>query len=273
MTDGKVLRPVALSIAGTDSGAGSGIAVDMLAMGALGVHGVFAVTAVTAQSSAVVKGIWPVDPRALEAQLEAVNRDFHIAAAKTGMLAEASLVEVVCRFFESHALPLVVDPVLISTSGTRLLSQPAFQLMKERLLPHATLVTPNLPELEALAGHAIGCEQEVLRAASFLSNELGAAVLVKGGHREGPPTDILVIEGQVVRVLEYDRIDTRLTRGTGCLLSATITAYLARGEALIIAVEKARSDLQTCLKRSQDVFRESVGIGPSDPLAGLAISE
>src|SRR6184192_2332859 len=246
-SDGMTL-PVALSIAGSDSGAGAGIQADMKTFAALGVYGVTIITAITAQNTVGVRAVQEVDAGVIAAQLDAVADDFSIAALKTGMLSSAAIIEVVAAGIERHRLrPLVVDPVMIAKSGDRLLREDAVEALRRRLLPLGHLVTPNIPEAEALSGRTIRTRDDRVAAARAIL-ELGAqAVVIKGGHAQDDPIVDLLVDGQGVHEYPAPRIVTTSTHGTGCTFSAAITAALAAGLDLARAVAEARDYVSRAL--------------------------
>lgn len=231
--------PVALTIAGSDSGGGAGIQADLKTFHAFGVFGTSAITAITAQNTLGVHAMHAIPLRDVRAQIDAVADDLLPAAVKTGMLATAPLVTEVARAIEHHALgPFVMDPVMVATSGDRLMESAGEVALRERLLPLAAVVTPNLEEAAILSGHSVHTLDDMRKAAHRLV-ELGAkAALVKGGHLEGDAVDLLW-DGNEERVWRRARIETRHTHGTGCTLSAAITAGLAHGATLPDAVEAA----------------------------------
>lgn len=238
--------PVALTIAGTDSGGGAGIAADLKTFAAHGVWGTCAVAAVTAQNTVRVGEIQTIAPPVVAAQIAAVVTDIGVSATKTGMLGEAGVVTAVAAAVEEWDLhPLVVDPVAVSTSGAELATPSGIAAMRDRLVPLADLVTPNLTEAAALAHwpEPPTSREEVERLA-FAVLELGpAAVLVTGGHLPGPEaSDLLVTrDGGSQRLwFQGPRLESGDTHGTGCVLSAAITARLARGDDLIQAIEGAK---------------------------------
>jgi len=243
--------PIALTIAGSDSGGGAGIQADLKAFTALGVYGCSVITAVTAQNTRGVQGAWGVPPESIAAQMDAVLGDLPVGAAKTGMLWSAQVVEVVAERLRAHRAPnLVVDPVLFAKDDTRLLDDAGARRLIEDLLPLATVITPNAPEAESLTGVQVkdlgGAEQ----AARQLLDLGCRAALVKGGHLPGDPVDVLCVGGACERLV-YPRIAGPPVHGTGCVLSAAITAYLARGEPLGEAVRKARRFLQGAIEGAQ----------------------
>ena len=240
--------PVALTIAGSDSGAGAGIQADLKTFAALHVYGLTVITAITAQNTQGVRAVQEVDPAIVAAQLDAVAEDFSIAALKTGMLSSAAIIETVANGVQRHRLgPLVVDPVMIAKSGDRLLREDALEALRRRLLPLAAVVTPNLPEAEVLAGRAIHSRDDRLAAAHAIL-ELGAmAVVIKGGHSDDDPIVDLLVDQQGVHEYRAARIATRSTHGTGCTFSAAIAAALASGRTLPDAVGEAREYLSRAL--------------------------
>jgi len=231
--------PVALTIAGSDSGGGAGIQADLKTFHAFGVFGTSAITAITAQNTVGVHAVHPVPLRDVRAQIDAVVDDLRPAALKTGMLATAALATEVARAIEHHALgPYVMDPVMVATSGDRLLEPDAEAALRDALLPLATVVTPNLEEAAILAGHSVDTLEHMRRAARRLVEMGAAATLVTGGHLEGDAVDLLW-DGREEHLWRRPRVDTRHTHGTGCTLSAAIAAGLARGDTLAAAVDTA----------------------------------
>ncbi len=234
--------PCVLTIAGSDSGAGAGIQVDARTIHALGGYALTAITAVTAQNTRGVAA-WRAVPSALiAAQIATVLRDFPVGALKTGLLPGASAVRTVAAALEPYPrLPLVVDPVIRSTSGARFLGVAGIRVLLRTLLPRATLVTPNWPEAEALTGIRIRTFAAAESAARLLLDTGCRAVLVKGGHGPGEVCrDCLVMADGRVRWFEGPRVKTRNTHGTGCVLSAAITMRLAQGESTEVAITQAR---------------------------------
>jgi hydroxymethylpyrimidine/phosphomethylpyrimidine kinase len=247
------MRPmsVALSIAGSDSGGGAGIQADLKTFSALGVFATSAITALTAQNTQGVTGIYPIPPDMVTAQIDAVAQDFQVAAAKTGMLVSAVIVEAVAQAVARHHLDqLVVDPVMIAKSGARLLDEDAIGALRSRLLPLALIVTPNLPEAEVLLDHPIGPRDEDVLAAARELLALGPrAVVIKGGHRAGDADDVYC-DARSARVLPCERIVTSSTHGTGCTFSAAIAALLARGRSLPEAVAQAKEFVTEAIRNA-----------------------
>jgi hydroxymethylpyrimidine/phosphomethylpyrimidine kinase len=252
--------PRVLAIAGSDSGGGAGIQADLKTMLALGVHGMTVICAVTAQNSVGVQGYWELPPEAVTAQLDSVLGDIGAQAIKTGMLASPALVAAVCDALAEVAAPVVVDPVAVSKHGDSLLSAGTLEAMKERLLPLATVVTPNLLEAELLTGSKITDEAQMLAAASMI-NAMGPQwVLVKGGHLPGNPVDLLSDGRQVIR-FPGQRITTVHTHGTGCTLASAIASRLALGDDVPRAVQAAKDYVTGAIACG---FPLGAGIGPVD---------
>lgn len=242
--------PCVLTIAGSDSGAGAGVQADVRTIHALGGYALTAITAVTAQNTRGVQRWSPVASALLAAQLESVLGDFPVAAIKTGLLPGTAAVRVVAMALARHpGLPLVIDPVIGSTSGTRFLSPAALRTLKRELLPRATLVTPNWPEAAALSGRPVRTFAEAELAGRTLAERCGSAMLVKGGHGPGLICrDCLILAAGEVYWFATRRVATRNTHGTGCVLSAAIAVELASGQTLLGGVEKAREFLHCALR-------------------------
>lgn len=246
--------PVCLTIAGSDSGGGAGIQADLKTFQALGCFGTSVLTAITAQNTTGVTGAEAVSTELVVAQLHAVLADFPVRAAKTGMLFSASIIRALHKAWQDHApgdhrkIPLVIDPVMVATSGARLLQTDAREALRE-LLPLATVVTPNLPEAGELLGRDLAGGVDMRAVALELEQLYGVPFLVKGGHQVDAGalcTDVLAIDG-VCQTFSGPRVDTRSTHGTGCTLSAAIAASLARGKSLPAAIESARDFLTGAL--------------------------
>jgi hydroxymethylpyrimidine/phosphomethylpyrimidine kinase len=231
--------PIALTIAGSDSGGGAGIQADLKTFHQLGVYGTSVITAVTAQNTVSVRMVHAIPLDVVRAQIAAVAEDLRPDAFKTGMLATAELVSTVATAIERYALEdYVMDPVMVATSGDRLLDRDAEAGLAKELLPLTRLVTPNLHEAEILTGVAVGTLDDMRRAAVRLVEQGAGAALVKGGHLEGDAVDVLW-DGTEERVWRRPRADTRHTHGTGCTLSAAVAAGLAQGRPLAEAVDRA----------------------------------
>jgi hydroxymethylpyrimidine/phosphomethylpyrimidine kinase len=229
--------PITLTIAGSDSGGGAGIQADLKTFHRFGVYGTSVITAVTAQNTLGVTAVHPIPLEVVQAQLDAVATDLPPAAVKTGMLATAGLVERVASAIEAYGLPnLVVDPVMVATSGDRLLEEVAEASIARLLLPLATLVTPNLHEARLLTGLPVEDAEGMVQAARRLVEMGAGAALVKGGHLPGEETVDILFDGSTVRRWRHPRVDTRHTHGTGCTLSAAVAAGLARKLPLDTAV-------------------------------------
>ena len=234
--------PVALTIAGSDSGGEAGLQADLRTFAFLKVHGTCAITCVTAQNRNAVARLEPCSPRMVRAQLEAVAAAFPLSAAKTGMLFSAAIVREVAAFFrQARSVPLVVDPVIISTSGRRLLQRAGVAMLQRALLPLAALVTPNLAEAEILTGEKIATLEEMRAAARVIRQRFGCAALVKGGHLPGTPEAVdFLCSGEGEWMLSAPRAKVKGLHGTGCTYSAAITAWLAHGRPLVQAVKLAK---------------------------------
>lgn len=232
---------IALTIAGSDSGGGAGIQADLKTFHRFGVFGTSVITAVTAQNTHGVRAWSPMTPELVAQQLDAVAEDLRPRAVKSGMLGEAEVVRVVAEGLRHHQLaPYILDPVMVATSGDPLLTQDAIEAIRRELLPLADLVTPNLDETAILLGEPVTDEAEMAVAARRLVDELGArAALVKGGHLRGPAmVDVLYLHG-TIHQFRHERIDTTSTHGTGCTLSAAVTAALASGVQMLPAIMSA----------------------------------
>ena len=258
---------VALTIAGSDSGGGAGIQADLRTFAALGVHGTSAITAVTAQNSVEVTDWVALAPAMVVKQIETVAADMPVAAAKTGMLANAEIVRAVADAARRLALPhLVVDPVMVAKGGHRLLVAEAELAYRRDLLPAATIVTPNIPEAEALLARRITTVEDMVAAVRALRADGVRAVVLKGGHLEhGDAVDIFD-DGTRLDELRSPRIDTRHTHGTGCTFSAAIAARLALGDSLREAVHAAKAYITEAIRGGYAVGR---GHGPVDHLHPL----
>jgi hydroxymethylpyrimidine/phosphomethylpyrimidine kinase len=245
------MLPIVLSIAGSDSGGGAGIQADLKTFQAFGTFGTTAVTAVTVQNTRGVFGFHPVPAETVRAQIDVVAEDLRPAALKTGMLASRDVVEVVAAALDDHGLEnYVLDPVMVATSGDRLLEPDAERSVAELLLPRAALVTPNLDEASILAGFPVRNESDMRRAAEALIEGGARATLLKGGHLPGREVvDILFVAGEI-REWRRPRIETTGGHGTGCTLSAAVAAGLAHGRSLAESVEDALDYVARALKES-----------------------
>ncbi|MDI3306749.1 MAG: bifunctional hydroxymethylpyrimidine kinase/phosphomethylpyrimidine kinase [Acetobacteraceae bacterium] len=252
-----------LIIAGSDSGGGAGIQADLKAVTALGGFAATAITALTAQNTLGVHGVMPVPVEFIRQQIRVVLQDIGADALKTGMLHDGPTIEAVCDEIAAHApnVPLVADPVMVAKGGHRLLQAEAVEMLKRRLLPLATLITPNLPEAEVLAGLEIRDEAAMRHAAEMLLTLGVPAVLLKGGHLPGDRVvDLLATEAGIER-FESPRIETPHTHGTGCTLASAIAAGLAQGMALREAVARARAYVRAAIAAAPGIGH---GHGPLD---------
>jgi len=254
---------VALTIAGSDPGGGAGIQADLKTFAMLGVWGTSAVTSVTVQNTEGVTDVADVPADVVGAQIRAVVGDIGADAAKTGMLSSAGIVEAVAAAIEETGVPnLVVDPVFVSKHGHPLLRPDAVEALRHRVVPLATLVTPNLPEAAGLAGFGVETRDDMSRAARAILALGAGAVLVKGGHLEGSRSDDLFVTPDGEEWLPAERIDTPNTHGTGCVLSAAIAARLARGDDLEAAVRTGKAFVTEAIRHALALGR---GIGPVSP--------
>ena len=247
--------PVALTIAGSDSGGGAGVQADLKTFAALGVHGTSAIACLTAQNPKRVLAVEPSSPKMLRQQIEAVFEELKPAAVKTGMLFSAKNIRVVADFFGARAarprVPLVMDPVMVATSGARLLQPAAEKILKEKLVPLAALVTPNLDEAEILAGQKISTPEDLRCAARAIHSRYGCAVLVKGGHLKNSREAIDVFfDGETELLLSAPFVRGVSTHGTGCTYSAAICAALALGHDLPHAVELGKKFITAAIANS-----------------------
>ena len=253
----------ALTIAGSDSGGGAGIQADIKTMTVNGVYAMSAVTALTAQNTTGVKSIREVDEEFLRDQLDCVFTDIRPDAVKTGMIPSAPLIKVTAQTLKEYgAGNIVVDPVMVATSGASLMKDSALTAMKELLIPLATVITPNIPEAEALTGCSITNEKDVEKAAKSLYESLGSAVLIKGGHGMNDANDYLYTDKGGLWYTG-ERIDNPNTHGTGCTLSSAIASNLAKGEPLEDAVRHAKEYLTGALVAGLDLGK---GSGPLNHL-------
>jgi hydroxymethylpyrimidine/phosphomethylpyrimidine kinase len=269
-------KPVALTIAGSDSGGGAGIQADIKAMEANGVYAASVLTAVTAQNTEAVQMAYDLPEQIVGQQIDAVADDLDIRATKTGMLSAPGIIETIAERVQKHDLfPFIVDPVMVSKSGFKLLKDEAVDTLKETLIPLATVVTPNVHEASLLAGYDILTMDDVKKAARDIF-ELGPeTVLVKGGHLDDAPNAVDVLyDGESFRRFSAARVDTSNTHGTGCTFASAIAAHVARGSDLPEAIDRAKRYLTGALRHSLDIGR---GHGPTNHFfhldADLAIAE
>ena len=257
--------PIVLSIAGSDSSGGAGIQADIKTFSSLGVYGATAITAITAQNTQGVHTQFALPPQMVYDQIIAVIDDLHPAFVKIGMLSNAEIVLAVAEALSQYSLPIILDPVIVSTSGHRLLSLEAQEVLKEKLLPISALITPNIPEMNALTDMPLSTFEEKQVAAQHLINYGVKAVLLKGGHEEGnTKTDILFTQsanGIESTLFTAATISTHNVHGTGCTLSSAITAFLARGLCLNDAIAEAKNYITNVLTAGADI-KIGHGSGP-----------
>jgi len=255
--------PSAMTIAGSDSGAGAGVQADLKTFAALGVYGTSVLTAITAQNTVAVTAVHEIPTDIIEAQIDAVVSDIGADATKTGMLSSRVIIECVTESLKKYAdVPglrrLVVDPVMVAKSGDSLLKEEAVGTLRNLLLPMAAVVTPNIPEAESLTGLAISTDEDVRKAAKEIVAMGAASVVVKGGHREGPATDVYY-DGRNFTEFTAPRIETANTHGTGCTFASAVAAGLAKGLATEEAVGQAKEFVTEAIRRS---FPIGQGHGP-----------
>ncbi|MCE4611692.1 MAG: bifunctional hydroxymethylpyrimidine kinase/phosphomethylpyrimidine kinase [Desulfurococcales archaeon] len=266
---GRKPLPVALTIAGSDSGGGAGIQADLKTFAVMGVHGTSAITSITAQNTREVRAIHDLPPEMVVAQIEAVADDLGVDAAKTGMLSNAGIIEAVAKTIDRYGFPLVVDPVMVAKSGARLLREDAVEAMRRLMVPRATVVTPNAPEAEVLTGIKIRGRRDQEEAARIIVEELGAeAAVVKGGHLGGGESvDVLYYRGRV-EAIRAPRVYRNTTHGTGCAFSAAIAAGLAKGRSIPEAVRVAKEFITMAIDYGLEL---GGGVGPVNPVAWLEV--
>ncbi|UNO39733.1 bifunctional hydroxymethylpyrimidine kinase/phosphomethylpyrimidine kinase [Streptomyces sp. MST-110588] len=250
--------PRVLTVAGSDSGGGAGIQADLKTMLALGTHGMSVLTAVTAQNSLGVQGVWELPAEAVYAQFRSVVDDIGVQAVKTGMLASPELVETVADLLAGVRAPVVIDPVGVSKHGDALLSAAALEAVRTKLLPTATVATPNLDEVAWLTGVRVQEEAGLRRAAAAVLEYGPRWALIKGGHLKGDAVDLLT-DGTEEHWLRAARQDNRHTHGTGCTLASAIAAQLAKGDSVPAAVAAAKDYVTGAIAAG---FRLGAGIGP-----------
>lgn len=248
---GRIRKPAVLTIAGSDSGGGAGIQADLKTFAALGVHGTSAITCVTAQNPAGVRSVQAIAPERVVEQVKAVRDGFQPRVIKTGMLYSAGIIEAVLEALSEFGGMLIIDPVMIATSGAVLLKPSAISALRKRLLPRAFLATPNVHEAEHLIGRRIGSPEELREAARAFHAEFGCAALLKGGHLQRTTTAIdFFFDGKTELLLEAPFVRGVTTHGTGCTYSAAITAYCALGRTLPEAVIAAKEFISNAIASS-----------------------
>ncbi len=249
----------ALTIAGSDSSGGAGIQADIKTMTANGVYAMSAITALTAQNTTGVTGIMEVTPEFLSLQLEAIFTDIYPDAVKTGMVSSGELIKTISATLKKYnAKNIVVDPVMVATSGAKLISDEAIETLKSELLPLATVITPNIPEAEVLSEMKIQNEEDMIAAAKLIYEKYNCNVLLKGGHQINDANDLLYRDGGYVW-FKGKRIDNPNTHGTGCTLSSAIASNLAKGQSLDDAVKNAKDYISGALAVMLDLGK---GSGP-----------
>lgn len=252
----------ALTIAGSDSSGGAGIQADLKTMLANHVYGMSAITALTAQNTTGVTDIMEVTPEFLAEQLDSIFTDIRPDAVKTGMVSSSQLIEIIAdKLREYEAVNIVVDPVMVATSGAKLICDDAMETLKKKLLTLATVITPNIPEGEVLAGMKITSKEDMVTAAEKISNTYGCSVLLKGGHSLNDANDLLVEPGKEPVWFKGRRIANTNTHGTGCTLSSAIASNLAKGKSLEEAVKGAKNYISGALAAGLDLGK---GSGPMD---------
>jgi hydroxymethylpyrimidine/phosphomethylpyrimidine kinase len=256
----------ALTIAGSDSGGGAGIQADLKTFSAFQVYGMTVITALTAQNTMEVRGVYPIPPEFVKMQMEAVIEDIGVDAAKTGMLYDEGIINVVCEEVIKNRIPLIVDPVMIAKSRAKLLRDEAIKALKEKLIPIAKVVTPNIPEAEVLTGYKIEDHNTMRKAAIDIQSTGVEAVVIKGGHLAGSEVvDILYYNGGFHEYRKR-RIESRCTHGTGCVFSAAMTALIARGFGIVEAFKIASEFMGKAISEGVMVGK---GHGPVNPMAKL----
>jgi len=248
------MTSIALTIAGSDSGGGAGIQADLKTFSALGVYGASAITTITAQNTRGVTAVEDISPNMIAAQMEAVFSDLDVGAVKIGMVSRIETIETIAAKLRDIGTPVVVDPVMVATSGDRLLQEDAIESLRSTLLPLALLATPNLPEAALLSSQPVATNRhEVIRQAEAILKTGIRAVLIKGGHGSGAESVDLLLDGEGVQEFSMPRIDTRNDHGTGCTLASAITAHLALGYSLADAIGLAKDYLQGALADGRDL--------------------
>jgi hydroxymethylpyrimidine/phosphomethylpyrimidine kinase len=256
-----------MTIAGSDSGGGAGIQADLKTFAALGVYGTSVITAITAQNTMAVTAVHEVPPDVVAAQIDAVVSDIGADAVKTGMLSSPAIIEVVAARLRAYGLPnVVVDPVMVAKSGDALLRQEAVSVLRDLLLPLATIVTPNLPEAEILVGRSLPDRNAMRRAAREIVAMGPKAVVMKGGHAEGDVVVDILLDGENFREFAAPRVNTSSTHGTGCTFASAIAAGLARGLSIEDAVARAKEYVTAALRRAIPI---GGGHGPVHHFHGL----
>jgi len=259
-----------LTIAGSDSSGGAGIQADIKTMTANGVYAMSAITALTAQNTTGVTGIMEVTPEFLSKQLDCVFTDIYPDAVKIGMISSTQLIETISQKLKFYnARNIVVDPVMISTSGLKILEDDAIETLKNSLFPQAVLLTPNIPEASVLSGISVADEGDMIKAAEIIGNQFGCAVLCKGGHRVNDANDLLYYNHKY-KWFVGEKIDNENTHGTGCTLSSAIACGLAKGMDLETSIQIAKDYISGALKAMLDLGK---GSGPLNHMWNIHRSE
>lgn len=253
--------PCALTIAGTDPTGGAGVQADMKTFQELKSYGMSVITSVVSQNTTGVNDVFHLPLSVITAQLDSVMEDIPIHALKTGMIANVDMMQIIKQRIEQLDVAYVMDPVMVTTSGDTLINEEARNFLRDEMLPITTIVTPNIPEAEYLLNRKIENVEEMKRAAKDIVTMFGVqAALVKGGHGKGEATDVLY-DGSTIHTFSAERVATKNTHGTGCTLSAAITAYLSQGDTLVQAVEKAKRYITVAIEHSLDLGH---GSGPTN---------
>lgn len=248
------MTAIALTIAGSDSGGGAGIQADLKTFSALGVYGASVLTAITAQNTKGVTGVEDISSAMIAAQMKAVFSDLNVGAVKIGMVSRIETIDTIASHLAGLNMPLILDPVMVATSGDRLLQEDAIETLRTRLLPLATLATPNLPEAALLSNQPVaGCREDMIHQAETILKTGVRAVLIKGGHGGGEDSTDILLDGETQHVFSMPRIETHNDHGTGCTLASAITANLALGYGLVDAVGLAKDYLQGALAAGRDL--------------------
>ena len=256
------MTAIALTIAGSDSGGGAGIQADLKTFSALGVYGASVITAITAQNTKGVTAVEDISTAIIAAQMDAVFSDLDIKAIKIGMVSRIDTIRTIAERLRSQSQPVILDPVMVATSGDRLLQEEAIETLRSELLPQATLATPNLPEAALLTGTGIATDRAAMLKQAEMILALGAkAVLIKGGHGTGSKSVDLLMDGETIQEFAMPRIETKNDHGTGCTLAAAIAAHLALGLPLADAVGLSKDYLQGALAAGRDL-KVGHGHGP-----------
>ncbi|PUA32052.1 MAG: bifunctional hydroxymethylpyrimidine kinase/phosphomethylpyrimidine kinase [Candidatus Terraquivivens tikiterensis] len=262
----RAFRARALTVAGSDSGGGAGIQADLKTFAALGVHGMCAITAITAQNTVGVYAVQDVDVEVIRSQIRVVAEDIGVDAVKTGMLHTSQIIEAVAEELSKLSKPIVVDPVMVAKSGAELLKQDAVKSLIEKMLPIATVLTPNALEASKLVGFAVKTLEDAKRAARAIAEMGPRAVVVKGGHiLSEKSVDTLYYDGEV-RLIESPRVNTKNTHGTGCVFASAIAAEMAKGADILSAVSTAKQFVLSAIKKGTSIGK---GHGPVNPSASV----